>query len=51
MADLYSQLGVARGDQLVTLLVDLPADDAALTEFVENWPGKGKGNPRAGLGV
>jgi len=41
----------ARGDQLVTLLVDLPANDAALTEFVESWPGRGKGNPRAGLGV
>ncbi len=40
-----------RGDQLVTLMVDLPADDAALTEFVENWPGRDKGNPRANLGV
>ncbi len=40
-----------RGDQLVTLMVDVPADDAALAEFVEGWPGKGKGNPRAGLGV
>jgi len=40
-----------RGDQLVTLMVELPADDAALTEFVENWPGRDKGNPRANLGV
>jgi DnaJ-class molecular chaperone len=40
-----------RGDQLVTLMVDLPADDAALTEFVQNWPGRDKGNPRANLGV
>jgi len=40
-----------RGDQLVTLMVDLPADDAALTEFVENWTGRDKGNPRANLGV
>ncbi|HSI19796.1 MAG TPA: J domain-containing protein [Sphingomonas sp.] len=40
-----------RGDQLVTLMVDLPADDAALTEFVEKWPGRDKGNPRANLGV
>ena len=40
-----------RGDQLVTLMVDLPADDAALTEFVENWSGRDKGNPRANLGV
>ena len=40
-----------RGDQLVTLMVELPADDAALTEFVEKWPGRDKGNPRANLGV
>jgi DnaJ-class molecular chaperone len=40
-----------RGDQLVTLMVDLPADDAALTAFVENWPDRDKGNPRANLGV
>ncbi|MES2044531.1 MAG: DnaJ C-terminal domain-containing protein [Pseudomonadota bacterium] len=40
-----------RGDQLVTLMVDLPADDAALSEFVQHWPGRDKGNPRANLGV
>ncbi|HEV2747638.1 MAG TPA: DnaJ C-terminal domain-containing protein [Allosphingosinicella sp.] len=40
-----------RGDQLVTLMVDLPADDAELTAFAERWARKGKGNPRAGLGV
>ena len=40
-----------RGDQLVTLMVDLPADDAELKRFVEDWDGKGKGNPRASLGV
>ncbi len=40
-----------RGDQLVTLMIDIPADDAELTRFVEGWPAKGKGNPRAGLGV
>jgi DnaJ-class molecular chaperone len=40
-----------RGDQLVTLMVDLPAGDAELARFVEGWSGKGKGNPRAGLGV
>ena len=27
----------ARGDQLVTLLVDLPLDDAALAEFAKTW--------------
>ncbi|MEA3060952.1 MAG: hypothetical protein QOJ94_733 [Sphingomonadales bacterium] len=39
-----------RGDQLVTLMVDLPADDPELAAFVEGWSGK-KGNPRAALGV
>ncbi len=38
-----------RGDQLVTLMVDLPANDAALTEFVQGWDNKG--NPRSNLGV
>ena len=38
-----------RGDGLVTLLVDLPADDAALRQFVSGWAGGG--NPRAALGV
>jgi DnaJ-class molecular chaperone len=40
-----------RGDQLVTLMVDVPADDDELTRFVDGWSRKGKGNPRAGLGV
>ena len=40
-----------RGDQLVTLMVDIPADDAELARFLEGWSGKGRGNPRAGLGV
>jgi DnaJ-class molecular chaperone len=39
-----------RGDQLVTLEVDVP-DDAELAAFLENWSGKGKTNPRADLGV
>ena len=39
-----------RGDQLATLMVDVP-DDAELASFVEGWSGKGKSNPRAGLGV
>ena len=39
-----------RGDQLVTLIVDVPADDDALTAFAESWKGGGR-NPRAGLGV
>ncbi|HMG46659.1 MAG TPA: J domain-containing protein [Allosphingosinicella sp.] len=39
-----------RGDQLATLMVDVP-DDAELARFLEGWSGRGKGNPRAGLGV
>ena len=38
-----------RGDQLVTVQVELPEDDAALRAFAEGW--SGGGNPRAGLGV
>ncbi len=40
-----------RGDQLVTLMIDLPPDDAALQAFVETWSGGAARNPRAGLGV
>jgi DnaJ-class molecular chaperone len=39
-----------RGDQLVTLMVDVP-DDPDLATFLEGWSGRGKTNPRAGLGV
>ena len=38
-----------RGDQLVTIEIDVPADDAALQQFAEQWDGGG--NPRAALGV
>ena len=41
----------ARGDLLITLMIDIPADDPELDRFVQNWKGKGKGNPRAALGV
>ncbi len=41
----------ARGDQLVTLMVDVPAGDDELRAFLEKWNGRGKGNPRAALGV
>lgn len=40
-----------RGDQLVTLQVDLPVDDDALVEFVQNWPGRDKWRPRDKLGM
>ncbi len=39
----------SRGDQLVTLAVDLPAGDPELASFAERW--SGGGNPRAALGV
>ena len=38
-----------RGDQLVTVAVDLPSGDSELEAFAERW--KGGGNPRAALGV
>lgn len=40
-----------RGDELVTLLLDLPPDDDALKAFVEGWSDDKARNPRAGLGV
>ena len=39
------------GDELVTLMVDLPVDDDALVEFVQGWPGAQSGNPRGRLDV
>jgi DnaJ-class molecular chaperone len=47
----FTAKGGQRGDQLVTLMVEVPPDDAELARFVEGWSRKGKGNPRAGLGV
>jgi DnaJ-class molecular chaperone len=47
----FTAKGGQRGDQLVTLMIDVPADDPELARFVEGWGRKGKGNPRAGLGV
>jgi len=41
----------SRGDQLVTLMVDLPVGDDALVEFVRGWKDRDKGNPRGNLGV
>ena len=40
-----------RGDQLVTVMIDIPADDPALKQFVESWDGDKERNPRTGLGV
>ena len=38
-----------RGDQLVSLSIDVPEGDARLEKFVTDWDGAG--NPRAALGV
>ncbi len=38
-----------RGDQLITLMIDIPADDAALQRFAAEWT-DGR-NPRAAMGV
>jgi len=46
----FHKKGGGRGDQLVTLMVDLPVDDDALVEFVQGWKDKDK-NPRGNLGV
>jgi DnaJ-class molecular chaperone len=47
----FHKKGGGRGDQLVTLLVDVPADDAALQAFVADWEAERARNPRAALGV
>ncbi|MEN3747326.1 DnaJ C-terminal domain-containing protein [Sphingomonas sp. HF-S3] len=47
----FHRKGGGRGDLLVTLMIDLPADDAELRAFVESWQGRDQGNPRAKLGV
>ena len=44
----FTARGGTRGDQLVTLLIDIPADDASLRSFVEGWADTH--NPRSGLG-
>jgi DnaJ-class molecular chaperone len=46
----FYKKGGERGDQLITLMVDIPADDVELNAFVEGWSG-GERNPRAALGV
>ncbi len=47
----YKTKDGSRGDQLVTVMIDIPAGDADLEAFVETWAGKGQRNPRANLGV
>ena len=38
-----------RGDQLVSVEIDIPPDNQDLQRFAEGW--SGGGNPRASLGV
>ncbi len=38
-----------RGDQLISIEIEIPASDAELQRFAEGW--SGGGNPRAALGV
>ncbi|MBB4154909.1 DnaJ-class molecular chaperone [Sphingomonas jinjuensis] len=45
----FHKKGGGRGDQLVTVMIELPKDDEALRRFVEDW--QQPGNPRAALGV
>ena len=46
----FTRKGGSRGDQLVTVMIDLPKHDAAFDQFIAAWDG-GSGNPRAKLGV
>jgi DnaJ-class molecular chaperone len=46
----FHKKGGERGDQLVTLMVDLPVGDDALVEFVQGWPGRDQ-DPRSKLGL
>ncbi len=46
----FTKADGSRGDQLVTLMIDLPADDADLRRFAEQWDSDSGRNPRAALG-
>jgi DnaJ-class molecular chaperone len=47
----FHKKGGGRGDQLATLVIDIPTEDAELQAFVDTWKGADGRNPRAGLGV
>ena len=47
----FHKKGGTRGDQLVTLMIDIPASDAALAAFVERWDGREARHPRGSMGV
>ncbi len=40
-----------RGDQLVTLLIDIPKDDPALDKFIDSWKAGQAANPRKAMGL
>jgi DnaJ-class molecular chaperone len=46
----FTERNGQRGDQLVSVEIDVPAHDAELQKFAESWSGS-DGNPRASLGV
>src|SRR3546814_7114482 len=39
----FYKKGGGSGDQVVMLMIGLPADDMELADFVETWPGRGQG--------
>jgi DnaJ-class molecular chaperone len=47
----FHRKGGGRGDQLVTLAVDLPAEDPELRAFAQRWEGAGQHHPRANFGL
>jgi DnaJ-class molecular chaperone len=47
----FAVKGGGRGDQLVTLMIHLPPDDAELQRFVEGWAGADAAGLRGAMGV
>ncbi len=47
----FTKTDGTRGDQLVTLMVDLPKDDIALASFVDGWKAGQAHNPRQAAGL
>ncbi len=47
----FPKSDASRGDQLVTLMIHVPKDDAALEKFVKGWKAGATHNPRAESGM
>lgn len=47
----FTRKGGERGDQYVTLMIDIPSDSPELKAFAEGWEAERTRNPRAALGV